>query len=91
MKTWFAYIVICNDGTLYTGITTDVQRRVDEHNNSNKGAKYTKTKRPVKLVYTEQSETRSTASKREYQIKQLSRKDKLKLIQYDSKRNKRKI
>ena len=91
MKTWFVYIVICNDGTLYTGITTDVQRRVDEHNNSNKGAKYTKTKRPVKLVYTEQSETRSTASKREYQIKQLSRKDKLKLIQYDSKRNKRKI
>ena len=80
MSNWWIYILQCNDGTLYTGITTDVERRLDEHNNSNKGAKYTRNKRPVLLTYTEQSENRSTASKREYQIKKMSRKDKLKLI-----------
>jgi len=80
MNNWWVYILECNDGTLYTGITTDVDKRLHEHNHSNKGAKYTRNKRPVKLVYTEPSDNRSTASKREYQIKQLSRKDKLKLI-----------
>lgn len=80
MDMWFTYIVKCSDGSLYTGITTDVERRIDEHNHSSKGAKYTKTRRPVNLVYQEEQENRSTASKREYQIKKLSRKDKLKLI-----------
>jgi len=77
---YFVYILECSDNTLYTGIATDVQRRLDEHNNSDKGAKYTKIRRPVKLVYSEAQEDRSSASKREYAIKQLTRNKKLDLI-----------
>lgn len=77
---YFIYILKCSDETLYTGIATDVNRRVDEHNNSVKGAKYTKIRRPVELVYSEESENRSSASKREYEIKKLSRKQKLELV-----------
>jgi len=77
---YFVYILECNDNTLYTGITTNIQKRLDEHNNSSKGAKYTKSRRPVKLVYQEPSENRSTASKREYNIKKLTRKQKLDLL-----------
>ena len=77
---YFIYILKCSDETLYTGIATDVNRRVDEHNNSAKGAKYTKIRRPVELVYSEESENRSSASKREYEIKKLSRKQKLELV-----------
>jgi len=77
---YFVYIVECSDKTLYTGIATDIKRRVDEHNLSDKGAKYTKVRRPVSLVYSEEFEDRSSASKREYAIKKLSRKKKLELI-----------
>jgi len=77
---YFVYILKCSDNTLYTGITTDLKRRVDEHNNSDKGAKYTKLRRPVALMYSETSEDRSSASKREYVIKKLTRKAKLELI-----------
>ena len=77
---YFVYILKCSDDTLYTGITTDVDRRVDEHNNSDKGAKYTKIRRPVTLMYTEELEDRSSASKREYAIKKLTRNDKKALI-----------
>ncbi|CAI6152012.1 MAG: hypothetical protein SPLUMA1_SPLUMAMAG1_01394 [uncultured Sulfurimonas sp.] len=77
---YFVYILKCSDNTLYTGITTDLKRRVDEHNNSDKGAKYTKLRRPVSLMYSEMSEDRSSASKREYVIKKLNRKGKLELI-----------
>ena len=77
---YYVYILECSDGTLYTGIATDVERRLDEHNNSDKGAKYTKVRRPLKLVYTEESQDRSSASKREYEIKKLSREKKLELI-----------
>lgn len=77
---WKVYLLECNDGTLYTGIATDLQRRVDEHNNSQKGAKYTKVRRPVKLVYYENCADRVDASKREYAIKELSRAEKLELI-----------
>ena len=77
---YFVYILECNDNTLYTGITTDLKKRLDEHNNSSKGAKYTKSRRPVTLVYQEPSENRSTASKREYNIKKLTRKQKLDLL-----------
>ena len=77
---YFVYILKCADETLYTGITTDIERRVEEHNSSDKGAKYTKLRRPVELVYSEESENRSTASKREYAIKKLSRLQKLELI-----------
>ena len=77
---WKVYIVECSDGTLYTGITTDTQRRLLEHNYSFKSAKYTRSRRPVKLVYEEDSQNRSTASKREYQIKKMKRRDKKILI-----------
>ncbi len=77
---YFVYIVKCSDGTLYTGIATNVQRRVEEHNGSDKGAKYTKARRPVSLLYQEECGNRSTASKREYAIKQLSRKQKFAFI-----------
>jgi len=77
---YFVYILECNDGSLYTGITKDVAKRLEEHNSSNKGAKYTKARRPVKLLYQEASSDRSSASKREYEIKKLTRLKKLQLI-----------
>ena len=77
---YFVYILKCSDNTFYTGITTDVKRRVDEHNSSDKGAKYTKIRRPVALVYQEISQDRSSASKREYAIKKLTRKEKMEII-----------
>lgn len=79
-NSYFVYILECSDQTLYTGITTNIEKRLDEHNNSPKGAKYTKARRPVKLLYSEKSQNRSTASKREYAIKQLTRKQKLDLM-----------
>jgi putative endonuclease len=77
---YFVYILECCDGSLYTGITTDVIKRLAEHNTKDTGAKYTKARRPVKLVYEEVSSDRSSASKREYTIKKLSRIKKLQLI-----------
>ena len=82
---YFLYILRCSDDTLYTGITTDIQRRLEEHNSSAKGAKYTRSRRPVALIYTEEFEDRSSASKREYIIKRLSRAKKLALINARSK------
>jgi len=70
---WFVYIVRCKDGTLYTGTTTDVERRISEHNQGELGAKYTKVRRPVRLFYAEEAATRSSALQREYAIKQLSK------------------
>lgn len=78
--TYFVYILRCSDKTLYTGIAKDVDKRVVEHNSSDKGAKYTRTRRPVELVYKEKLEDRSSACKREYEIKKLSREKKLDLI-----------
>lgn len=77
---YFVYIVKCSDETLYTGIAKDLQQRIEEHNSSEKGAKYTKARRPVTLVYSETAQDRSSASKREYAIKKLSRIQKLELI-----------
>ncbi len=74
------YIVRCSDGTYYTGIATDVQRRIEEHNHSPKGARYTRTRRPVTLVYSEEHPDRSSASKREYAIKHMTRAEKQNLI-----------
>ena len=70
----------CSDGTLYTGISTDLERRLDEHNNSAKGAKYTRARRPVTLAYFEELDNRSKVSKREFAIKKLSRKEKIRLM-----------
>ena len=78
---YFVYILECCDGSLYTGITKDVTKRLEEHNFSDKGAKYTKARRPVNLLYEEPSVDRSTASKREFEIKKLTRVKKLQLIE----------
>ena len=80
---WKVYIVECSDGSYYTGITTDTQRRLLEHNYSFKSAKYTRSRRPVQLVYEETVDNRSVASKREYAIKRMKRKDKTQLIKSD--------
>lgn len=85
---YYFYIVRCIDNSLYAGITTDIKRRVEEHNAKNaKTAKYTRAKGPVKLVYVEQFQNRSEASKREYQVKQWKKEQKENLIltqmQYD--------
>ena len=77
---WYVYIVECNDASLYTGITNDIDKRIKKHN-SGKGAKYTKTRLPVKLKIKFEANDRSEASKLEYKIKQLSRQEKLKLIE----------
>lgn len=79
-KQWFVYIVQCNDDTLYTGITTDIKRRLQEHNHDQDGARYTRARRPVKLRYCETQNNRSSAARREAQIKQLERKEKLRII-----------
>ena len=75
-QTWYVYILKCQDDSLYTGITTDVDRRVKEHNQNKIGAKYTKVRRPVRLVYHEIYQNRSEATKREVEIKKLSRLEK---------------
>jgi putative endonuclease len=79
-NSYFTYMVLCADNTLYTGIATDLKRRIEEHNSSNKGAKYTKARRPVTLVYSEEHPDRSSASKREYLIKKMTKSDKQLLI-----------
>ena len=79
-KTWKLYILRCGDGSLYTGITTDVDRRLEEHR-SGKGAKYTRSRGPLELVYQEDCPDKSAALKRELEIKALSRAEKLNLIE----------
>lgn len=78
-KLWHIYIVRCRDGTLYTGITDDLAKRMVAHN-AGKGAKYTRGRGPVTLVYSEQAESHSQALRREYRIKQLSRVEKESVI-----------
>lgn len=75
----YTYILKCKDDSLYTGWTDDLKKRITSHN-AGKGAKYTKARRPVELVYYEEFQTREEAMKREYAIKQLSRKEKEALI-----------
>ena len=79
-KIWYLYILECGDGTLYTGITDDVQRRFKAHSEG-KGAKYTRGRGPLKLVYSESCGTHSDALKREIQIKKLPRPEKFRLIE----------
>ena len=75
----YTYILECADGSLYTGYTPDLEKRVETHN-AGKGAKYTRGRRPVKLVYSEEYDTKEEAMRREYQIKHLKREEKLELI-----------
>lgn len=79
MAGYYTYMVLCSDNSLYTGYTDDVQRRVQTHN-SGKGAKYTKARLPVTLVYQEQFQTKQEAMQREYAIKQFTRAQKLRLL-----------
>jgi putative endonuclease len=82
MSDWYVYIVRCSDNSLYAGVTKDIERRVAEHNTHDKlGARYTQSRRPVTLVYSEVSESRSEASKREMDIKRLTKKNKESLIE----------
>ena len=75
----YTYIVRCNDGTYYTGWTNDIEKRVKTHNEG-KGAKYTKTRRPVTLVYYESFQTKEEAMRREWEIKQMKRGEKPKIF-----------
>ena len=79
-KSWYVYILKCADDTYYTGITSNINRRIKEHG-TNKGAKYTKQRGPFRLVYKASFLNRSSASKEEYRIKSLSLKNKIKLIE----------
>ncbi|MEA3374255.1 MAG: GIY-YIG nuclease family protein [Campylobacterota bacterium] len=77
---YYVYILRCSDNTFYTGITTNLDKRIDEHNTSPKAAKYTRSRRPVTLIYHETSENRSEATKREMAIKKMTRQEKEKLV-----------
>jgi putative endonuclease len=82
--TYYAYLLECADGTLYAGVTTDLERRVAEHNTSPKGAKYTRVRRPVVMKYHESFSTMSEAAKREAEIKSFTRAQKLMLLTRES-------
>lgn len=77
---YFVYLLECKDGTVYTGITTDIKRRLEEHKNGI-GSRYTRSRKVKRILYTEKHKDRSSASKRESEIKRMPRKQKLKLIQ----------
>ncbi|MDP2939083.1 MAG: GIY-YIG nuclease family protein [Candidatus Omnitrophota bacterium] len=79
MKHWYIYILECSDSSFYTGITTDLKERIKRHN-SGDGAKYTRTRRPVRLIYAKKVDTKSEAKRKEIAIKSLSRENKEKLI-----------
>ncbi|MDX2368614.1 MAG: GIY-YIG nuclease family protein, partial [Colwellia sp.] len=79
-NTWTVYFLRCSDNSLYTGITTDIKRRLHQHNNTKLGAKYTRARRPVVLVYSETVVDKSAASKREYQLRTLTKKKKEELV-----------
>lgn len=78
-QNWYLYILLCKDGTLYTGITNDVQKRLEAHAEG-RGAKYTRGRAPLKLVYQETCENRSQALRREAEVKKLKKSEKLLLI-----------
>ena len=78
---WYVYVLLCADNSLYCGITTNLEKRLKQHNGDIKGgAKYTRGRRPCRFVYIKKAMNRSIASKLEYQFKQLSRKKKIDLI-----------
>ena len=78
---WYVYLAECSDGTLYTGITTDLKRRINQHNGILQGgARYTAARRPVVLAWSEEVDSRSDAQKREFEIRRLSRIEKTQLI-----------
>jgi putative endonuclease len=80
MSPWYLYILLCADGSLYTGVARDLERRLHEHNHTAAGARYTRPRRPVRLAYFEGMASRSDACRREYEVKQLDAHQKLALI-----------
>ncbi len=80
LRQWYVYIIRASDGSLYTGVTTDVQRRFKEHNSPDKGARFFRGRKPAEVVYTEYHPDRSSAQRREAVIKKLTRDRKLELI-----------
>ena len=78
---WFVYLVRCQDATFYCGIAKNLEKRLAEHNSPDKGAKYTRGRRPVRLVYAEEVSSRAHATQREGQIKRLSKAEKMMLIE----------
>ena len=85
MNQWYVYMLRCSDGTYYSGVTTDLDRRVKEHNGegaAGKGAKYTKARRPVRLAYSESVTDRSVAQRREHALRQLTRTEKEKVANH---------
>ena len=81
---WYLYVLLCADGTYYTGITRDTKRRLHEHNNTKRGAKYTKVRRPVSLVFRKSFESRSAAQKAEYAFKRHSHAQKKQIVEAQS-------
>jgi len=77
LKKWYVYLLMCSDKTLYCGITTNVSRRIFEHNNTKRGAKYTRGRRPVKLIGTLEKNNRSEATITEIKIKKLKKEEKI--------------
>ena len=84
LKDWFIYMLRCSDNSLYTGVTTDVERRVIEHNAKKSVTKYTRVRQPVEVAYQEKAESRSAACKREAQLKKLTKKEKETLVESKS-------
>ena len=80
---WFLYVLLCADGTYYTGVTTDIKRRLHEHNTRCCGSKYTRSRRPVELLYSVSYDNRSEVQKAEHKFKKLTRKQKEAII-YES-------
>ena len=80
LDTWYLYVLLCADGTYYTGITKDTKRRLHEHNKTKRGAKYTRTRRPVQLVYVERFSLHGEALRAERRFKRLTRKQKEEVI-----------
>jgi putative endonuclease len=79
---WSVYVLRCNDGTLYTGVTRDLQRRLAQHNGDSAGGpRYTRGRRPVTLLWSEPAADRASAQRRESEIKQMPRRDKLRLVE----------
>lgn len=83
VKRWFLYVLECDDGTLYAGITTDCERRLREHNHTSRAARYTRARRPVELVASWPFDTQSAAARAEYAFKQLPRQQKLQRVRED--------
>ncbi|MFU8837161.1 MAG: GIY-YIG nuclease family protein [Thiohalomonadaceae bacterium] len=80
-KHWYVYILRCQDGSFYTGVTTDLVRRLAEHNHGSRGARYTRARRPVQLCYQEHAIDRSQAQQREHALRKLSAAAKRQLVQ----------